>query len=187
MLQIKKPSTLFSIEGFRPQHPKSSDIAGKKLRSPELKRTILTVNYSFPIHFIYNGPRLELRTGTPPIHLTQDERITKKLIKDNTPILRKQSPLVEALKYAEVLNEPSIVSNAQVGARFGVSRARVCQMLNLLNLDESIKQYLLSIKDSKEHNFFTERKLRDIAIIKERNLQIREFKGLIKKMENEYI
>jgi len=60
-------------------------------------------------------------------------------------------------------------------------------MLNLLNLDESIKQYLLSIKDSKEHNFFTERKLRDIAIIKERNLQIREFKGLIKKMENEYI
>ena len=61
--------------------------------------------------------------------------------------------------------EPSIVTMAQVAARFNVSRARVCQMLNLLKLPEEIKGYLLSIKDTEEHNYFTERKLRQIATL----------------------
>lgn len=92
--------------------------------------------------------------------------------------MKKPSPLVEALKYAEVLKEPSVVSRTQVAVRFDVSRARVCQMLNLLNLDKRIKEHLLSIKDLKEHNFFTERKLRDIAIMKDKSMQINEFKKL---------
>ncbi len=45
------------------------------------------------------------------------------------------------LKFAEALREPSVVSKAQVARRFGVSRARVCQVLKLLQLDERINVF----------------------------------------------
>lgn len=87
--------------------------------------------------------------ANPPYNLKTDQRITRRLLREAKSIIRKPSPLEEALKYAEVLKEPSIVSKAQVGERFGVSRARVCQILSLLELDESIQKYLLSIEDVK--------------------------------------
>lgn len=102
------------------------------------------------------------------------------MIKEAKPVLRRPSPLEEALKYADVYSELSIVSKTQVVGRFGVSRARVCQMLNLLELDDTIKKYLLSIEDVKEHNYFTERKLRQIAIIKDPQEQMREFGKIVK-------
>jgi hypothetical protein len=81
--------------------------------------------------------------------------------------------------------EPSVISKAQIGERYGVSRAGVCQILNLLELDESMQKYLLSIEDVKEHNYFTERKLRSIAILKYREEQIRGFRELVYDMRFE--
>ena len=89
------------------------------------------------------------------------------------------------MKYADAFNEPSIETMAQVGAIFGVSRARVSQMINLLKLDERIKTYLLTIENSKEHNYFTERKLRIIAVIKDKNEQNLIFRELIKNIHTE--
>ena len=109
-------------------------------------------------------------------------RITKKLLREAKPITRNPSPLEEALRYLEVSKEPSVVSRAQVGSRFGVSRARVCQILGLLDMDESIQKYLLSIEDSKAHNFFTERRLRPIAVIKDKNEQIMRFREIVSDM-----
>jgi len=48
-------------------------------------------------------------------------------------------------------------------------------MLNLLELDYTIQKYLLSIENVKEHSYFTERRLRQIAIIKDNNEQLRKF------------
>lgn len=127
--------------------------------------------------------KLVIIAGKLPYNLNTDKRITKKLLKETKPVIRKPSPLEEAFKYAEVLKEPSIVSMAQVGQRFGVSRARVCQMLNLLDLDYSIQKYLLSIENVKEHNLFTERKLRQIALIKDNKNQTMIFSRLIKDLQ----
>jgi len=121
--------------------------------------------------------------GNPPYNLKTDKRITRALIREAKPIIRKPSPLEEAYKYAEVYKEPSIVSKAQIGERFGVTRARVCQILNLLELNEGIQKYLLSIEDVKEHNYFTERRLSQIAIIKDREGQTREFSKLVSDCE----
>jgi len=120
----------------------------------------LSAIWTIPVYSAFEGRKIVIRSGEPPIKIDKDERLTKSLIKQRTPIKLKPSPLLEAMKYAEVLNEPSISTLAQVSARFRVSRARVSQMLNLLRLDDSIKKYLLNIEDPKEHNFFTERKLR---------------------------
>ena len=107
------------------------------------------------------------------------------MLKEAKPILRRRSPLEEALKYAEVYNELTVVSKTQVAMRFGVSRARVCQVMNLLDLDDAIKKYLLSIQDAKEHNYFTERRLTQVAIINDREAQIREFDKLVTDMRVE--
>ena len=123
--------------------------------------------------------QLVIITGELPYNLKTDKRISKRLLKEAKPVIRKPSPLEEAIKYAEVLKEPSLVSKAQVGARFGVSRARVCQMLNLLDLDYTIQKYLLSIENGKEHNYFTERRLKEIAIIKDKSEQMSEFGKLV--------
>ena len=88
-----------------------------------------------PIYFIFQGTSLHLIKGHPPVQLEHGQRLTKTIIKKNTPILKKQSPLIEAIKYADAFNEPSIETMAQVGTRFGVSRARVSQMINLLKLE----------------------------------------------------
>ena len=128
---------------------------------------------------------MQIIFGEPPYGLKAEERITESMIKEAKPVLRRPSPLEEALKYAEVYSELSIVSKTQVAGRFGVSRARVCQMLNLLELDDTIKKYLLSIEDVKEHNYFTERKLRQIAIIKDQPEQIRKFRDLMTDVRSE--
>ncbi|MFC1624358.1 hypothetical protein ACFL28_03470 [Candidatus Omnitrophota bacterium] len=120
-----------------------------------------------------------------PYNIKTDKRITKKLLNETKPLIRKPSPLEETLKYAEVLEEPSIVSKVQIAERFGVSRARVCQMLNLLDLDYTIQKHLLSIKNVKEYNYFTERRLREIAVIKNKNAQLRKFSELVDELKFE--
>jgi hypothetical protein len=91
--------------------------------------------------------QLVIIAGQPPYGIKTNERITRRIILEAKPKVRKLSPLDQALKYAQALGEPSIVSKTQVAERFGVSRARVCQLLKLLELDYSIIQYLSSIED----------------------------------------
>ena len=52
---------------------------------------------------------------------------------------------------------------AKVGEYFGVSRVRVCQVLNLLKLDKRIVDYVANITDPEENNFWTERNLRRLV------------------------
>ena len=119
----------------------------------KLKRTINAAIVSLPMYFIFVGTRLSIMPGISPVILPENCRITKSYLKQHTPIEKKLSPLAEALRYEDVLQEPSVETLSQVGMRFNVSRARVSQMLNLLNLDESIREYICSIDDAEKHNF----------------------------------
>ncbi len=153
---------------------------------PEIKRIITaSAKLKIPIYLQYSRQKLVIIEGNPPYGLKTDKRITQALLREVKPVTRNPSPLEQAYRYLEVFKESSVVSKAQVGERFGVSRARVCQVLNLLELNESIQKYLLSIKDIKEHNFFTERKLRQISIIEDRSEQIRKFSELVRDMKLE--
>ena len=135
---------------------------------------------------MYCDKKLRILEGKIPYGIKTDKRITRQLLRQNKPVIAKPSPIETALEYARVYAEPSIVSKLQVAQRFGVSRARVCQVMNLLNLDNKIIEYLLNIKDAKEKNYWSERKLRKIAIIKEEDEQIRKFSEFINNTKFEF-
>lgn len=131
---------------------------------------------------MYCNKKLRIMEGKIPYGIKTDKRITRQLLRQNKPVVVKPSPIETALEYAKVYAEPSIVSKLQVAQRFGVTRARVCQMMNLLNLDKRIIEYLLNIKDTKEKNYWTERRLRKIATVKGVDEQIRKFGEIINDM-----
>ncbi|HBG61682.1 MAG: hypothetical protein A2306_07160 [Omnitrophica WOR_2 bacterium RIFOXYB2_FULL_38_16] len=137
------------------------------------------------MYFMFTGTKLAIKPGIPPVTLPASCRLAKADIKKNTPIEKRLSPIAEALRYADVLNEASVDTMAEVGLRLNVSRARVSQMLNLLNLDERIREYLLSIEDPKKHNYFTERKLRKIAVIKDKKEQNLKFRKILEEIDIE--
>lgn len=55
---------------------------------------------------------------------------------------------------------PSIQTYAEVGAHFGVSRARVCQMMSLLKLPEELVEYIAGLTAPENLQQYTERRLR---------------------------
>ena len=110
----------------------------KKLPDYQTKRTISSAKIRLSVYTKFVGQRLVILTGAPPYGIKTNDRITRRIIQESKPKIRRPSPLDQALKYAQVLREPSIVSKAQIATRFGVSRARVCQMLNLLELDKRV-------------------------------------------------
>ena len=137
----------------------------KWLRSYQIKRTISVARVRIPVFLQRVRQQLVIMHGQPPYGIKTDERITRKIILEAKPKVRKPSPIEQALTYAGVLNEPSVVSKSQVAQRFGVSRARVSQVLNLLDLDDTILNELMAIRDVEEHNFFTEHRLRRLAVM----------------------
>lgn len=88
------------------------------------------------------------------------------------------NPIKPALEYKNLLEESS--SSKQVLAdKLGSSRARITQILNLLNLEQEIKNYIIGL-EGKQLRFFSERRLRPLVKIKDSKLQKKKFHLLVK-------
>ena len=130
-----------------------------------------------PIYFIFNkDKRLEIREGKSPYGISTDKRITRRLLKEHRPVVCKPNPITTALKYQRIYNETAYQSMERVAKEFGVSRVRIHQMLNLLKLDQRIIDYISSITDPKENNFWTERRLRPLLHL-DKESQFDRFRG----------
>jgi len=70
-----------------------------------------------------------------------------------------------ALKYQKMYEDAAYQTMEKVGDQFGVSRVRVHQMLNLLKLDQRIIDYIQNITNPRQSNFWTEHRLRKIALL----------------------
>ncbi len=70
-----------------------------------------------------------------------------------------------ALKYQRMYKDESYQTMEKVGEQFGISRVRVHQMLNLLKLDQRIIDYIQSIDNPRQSNFWTEHRLRKVALL----------------------
>jgi hypothetical protein len=91
-----------------------------------------------------------------------------------TPILAKGGSLLHADS-----QQGKVKSRAELAKKEGVSRARITQILNLLNLAPEIQSYLLTFADRKTLQILTERRLRTIAKITNQKQQMKKFRKLI--------
>ena len=74
-------------------------------------------------------------------------------------------------------------NKAEIARIEGVSRARVTQILNLINLAPEIRNYLNFTADQNDLKILTERRLRKIANIKNHQLQLKRFRELLKQVD----
>jgi len=151
-----------------------------KLRDPTTTRTPKVLTIHVPIYFIFNkDKRLEIREGKTPYGISTDKRITRRLLRENRPVVCKPNPITLALKYQRIYNGTEYHSMEKVAQEFGVSRVRIHQMLSLLKLDQRIIDYVLNITNPRENNFWTERRLRQIARLSVEK-QYKKFQEIVK-------
>tara|TARA_B100000315_G_C14384204_1_gene498904 strand:+ start:214 stop:672 length:459 start_codon:yes stop_codon:yes gene_type:complete len=94
--------------------------------------------------------------------------------------VRHTNPIKRALYYQSLLDEGKVDSKAELAKHLGVVRSRISTVLNLLNLDEEIQDFLLGLDDGDERlRFFNERRLRPIALIKGKGIQKEQFWKII--------
>ena len=91
-----------------------------------------------------------------------------------------QNPIEVALKYKKLLDDRQARSKAEVAELLGVSRAKVTQMMHLLKLDTEIQDFILGLDETDERlKQLTERRLRELVKIKDRNMQKERFLELV--------
>lgn len=125
-----------------------------------------------PIHLIFNGNRaLDIIEGKAPYGISTTERLTKPLLRRYRPVICKPNPIKTALKYKQLYEQAG--SMTAVANELGVSRVRIHQMLNLLNLDQQIIEHVARLTSVKDINYWTERKLRNLLKLSEKTQYIK--------------
>ncbi|MDY6854717.1 MAG: hypothetical protein SWO11_08400 [Thermodesulfobacteriota bacterium] len=106
--------------------------------------------------------------------------------KPSSKVKKKSPPGPHPLHIAKEFQnqlEASSVNKADLARRHGISRARITQITNLLNLESGIKEEILNMPQS-EQRYFTERKLRKIAGISSSKKQLQAFDRLKSGIKN---
>jgi hypothetical protein len=86
--------------------------------------------------------------------------------------------LRKAIEWQALLASGAIANQADMARREGITRARVTQVLGLLRLAPEIQEQILSLPVSVGRPPVTERMLRSIAVLADRDGQVREFHRL---------
>ncbi len=99
------------------------------------------------------------------------------------PIREPKTPRVvellrKAIEWQGLLESGQIPSQAEIARQEGLTRARVTQILSLLNLAPKIQQYILSMPKMSSRPVVTERSLRSITLIEDQRHQIEMFERL---------
>jgi len=124
---------------------------------------------------------LEIIEGNAPYGISTSNRITKALLRRHKPVICKPNPLTIALKYDRIYHSLPVKSMENVAQQFGITRVRVHQMLNILNLDKRIIKHLKQLTNPKEINYWTERRLRELTRLPEEN-QYQKFKKILSEI-----
>ena len=116
----------------------------------------------------------------------QEKRDRRRFIGIGSPTVRPQKtyecPILEARRYERLLSDPFINSQADVAREFGITRARVSQIMGLLKLPEEIQKVLLGLDDQRAIRFFSERRLRPLLMTQDAARQTAEFNRMLEKV-----
>ncbi|MGD2037105.1 MAG: hypothetical protein PVH28_04420 [Desulfobacterales bacterium] len=117
----------------------------------------------------------------PSITIPYNPFILMKKDKRKRPPKTKIDWYGKAVEYQKMLSIGVAKNKAEIARIEGVSRARVTQILNLMNLAPEIRNYLNFTAGQNDLETLTERRLRKIAKINGHKLQIENFQELLQK------
>lgn len=90
------------------------------------------------------------------------------------------NPIRQALWYKQLLEGGQAEKQDELAQQLGVSRSRIASVLRLLNLDEEIREFLLSLDENDARlKRLTERRLRPLLEIRDRDAQRQRFRELL--------
>ncbi|MBI5826671.1 MAG: hypothetical protein HZB22_02935 [Deltaproteobacteria bacterium] len=95
-----------------------------------------------------------------------------------------QTLLKTAQTLQKALESRPGASQAKLARELGITRARMTQILNLLNLSPEIQDYILSMPPVNGKSPISERSLRQIALMESRRKQVEMFRLLVKSCSN---
>ena len=102
-----------------------------------------------------------------PPQLAHLAAVTQRQMQNYRNFLRRLNPIEEGQRYAECLATEGSGTKARVAEMLRVSRARVTQYMNLLDLPLAIQKFLLEHDDDPViRKYFTERRLRPLMRVK---------------------
>jgi hypothetical protein len=93
-------------------------------------------------------------------------------------------PYQQACLWRQEMDRDSGITRARIAVREGISRARVTQLMNLLELPEEIQEGLKHPLVPLEVSSLSERSLRQIVACGDRELQLRRWQELIRECQN---
>jgi len=135
-------------------------------------------------------PIYELRSETSVVWLTikiyyDSFKRRRKIgigIKPEKPPKIKANPILQALKFQEILTTKEAKSKNELARKLGLSRVRMTQIMNLLKLNPKIIQKI-SLFEPTAFNFLTERRLRPLTQIKDKNRQMAIFRKMLQETQ----
>ena len=131
---------------------------------------LLPVLDRFPIHHFRKNNKPIIVIGYKP----QKQLVTQKLHHPNY--------LKKALYYHELLEKGHVQSQTALAKQVGISRTKTRLILQLLKLDEKIKDFILKIDDSDPRlDFLTVYRLQPLLQVKSKERQRRKFWKMIEE------
>lgn len=101
------------------------------------------------------------------------EQLIRRIESGSTTANHRKHPIYIAWKWQGKPRSDPTLTRAQIAVKEGLSRARVTQVMSLLELPADILYFIASLTNPKEIRFFSERRLRRILTIEEPSLQLR--------------
>lgn len=117
-------------------------------------------------------------TGKRTVNALHLQQVSKPRLKKMPRMPRVVELLRKALEWNELLESGESVNQADISRREGLSRARVTQIMDLLNLASDIQKYILSMTEAVRRPVITERALRPLSELNGAEKQLVSFSAL---------
>ncbi len=109
-----------------------------------------------------------MRRGTPSA--SEEER-------RKTARIRRVPAVQRAYEFQRLLDSVEVENRAEIARQYGISRARVTQILNLLTLPGEVLDYIRDLPEPEQLRY-SERMLRAIVALRSKDAQTRAFERL---------
>ncbi len=91
------------------------------------------------------------------------------------------------MKWHAQMENDSVLTRAKIAHKEGISRARVTQVMALLDLPQEIQNHLSKLTDPLEIRFLNERRLRQIVSLKSDALRLEEWAEMLRRFKENVV